>query len=201
MTRTPKQSLLAGVAILESALLPHGFAFEFRDEGPGAGGFFAWGEFVRGDRRRELHYRRGLGLVTYHALGKKVIHEAYAKELGLWGNNRYPGFSTGDLGGFVDLAHDLQCAVDFLSGDAHILVEAAEKEAKLDAQKSRELMANWVGDTKCLDEIRSLFQEKRYSEVVALADKIQYPELMSESQKRMVDMARKRIGRSIRSLP
>jgi hypothetical protein len=57
------------------------------------------------------------------------------------------------------------------------------------------------GDTKCLEEIRSLFQEKRYFEVVALADKIQYPELMSESQRRMIEMARKRIGRSIRSLP
>jgi hypothetical protein len=42
------------------------------------------------------------------------------------------------------------------------------------------------GNTMCLEELRSLFQEKRYAEVVALADQIQYPELMSESQRRMV---------------
>ncbi len=64
-----KESLLAGAAILESVLLRYGFVFEFRDEREGAMGPFAWGEFVRGDRR--LHYRRGLGLVTYHAWPRK----------------------------------------------------------------------------------------------------------------------------------
>ena len=72
MTSTPKQTLLAGVGILDSVLSPYGFVFEFRDEGIGAMGPFAWGEFVRGDRRLELHYRYGLGLVTYHADGKQV---------------------------------------------------------------------------------------------------------------------------------
>ena len=81
--------------ILEPVLSPHGFRFEFRDAGKGAGGFFAWGEFVRRDRRLELHYRLSLGLVMYHALGKKVSHEAYMRELGRWENHRYPGFSSG----------------------------------------------------------------------------------------------------------
>jgi hypothetical protein len=65
-------------------LLQYGSVFEFREEGEGAMGPFAWGEFVHGDRRLELHYRRGLGLVTYHALAKKATHEAYIKKLGLW---------------------------------------------------------------------------------------------------------------------
>jgi hypothetical protein len=47
------------------------------------------------------------------------------------------------------------------------------------------------GNTMCLEELRSLFQEHRYAEVIVLADKIQYPELMSESQRRMVEMARR----------
>jgi hypothetical protein len=126
---TPKEILLVGVAILEPVLSSHGFRFEFRDEGKGAGGFFAWGEFVRCDRRLELHYRLSLGLVTYHASGKKVCHEAYMRELGRWGNNCYPGFSSDYLKGFHDLAQDLQYTDDFLSGDAHILVQAAKNEA------------------------------------------------------------------------
>jgi hypothetical protein len=55
-------------------------------------------------------------------------------------------------------------------------------------------MVNYVGDTRCIEELRSLFQEKRYVEVIALADKIQYPELMSESQRRMVETARRRVS-------
>ena len=193
-TSTPKEILLAGSVILEPMLSPHGFRFEFRDVGKGPGGFFAWGEFIHCDRRLELHYRFSLGLVTYHALGKKVSHEAYMRELGQWGNNRYPGFSFGYLDAFHDLAHDLLSADDFLSGDAHILLQAAENEATCDTQKSQHLMVNYVGDTRCLEELRSLFQEKRYAEVIALAAKIQYPELMSESQRWMVEMARRRVS-------
>ncbi len=55
-------------------------------------------------------------------------------------------------------------------------------------------MAQSVGDTRRLDEIRSLFREKRYAEVVALADEIKYAELMNESQRRIVELARKRIS-------
>jgi hypothetical protein len=55
-----------------------------------------------------------------------------------------------------------------------LAIQAAEKETCFDDQKSRELMAQSVGDTRRLDEIRSLFKEKRYAEVVALADEIEY---------------------------
>jgi hypothetical protein len=194
-TSTPKEILCAGSVILEPVLSPHGFRFEICDAGKGAGGFFAWGEFVHCDRRLELHYRFSLGLVTYHAAGKKVSHKAYMRELGRWGNHRYPGFSSGYLDDFHDLVHDLRYSEDFLTGDARILVQAAENEATCDAQKSRHLMMHYVGDTRRLEELRSLFQEKRYSEVVALVDKIQYPELMSESQRRMIEIARKRVSR------
>jgi hypothetical protein len=42
--------------------------------------------------------------------------------------------------------------------------------------------------------MRSLFKEKRYAEVVALVDEIKYAELMNESQRRIVELARKRAG-------
>ena len=73
-------------------------------------------------------------------------------------------------------------------------MQAAENEATWDTQKSQQLMMSYVGDTRCLEKLRSLFQEKRYAEVIALADKIQYPELMTESQRRMVEMARRRVS-------
>lgn len=75
-----------------------------------------------------------------------------------------------------------------------MFIQAAEKEAGSDDPKSRELMAKSVGDTRRLNEMWSLFKEKRYAEVVALADEIEYAELMNESERRVVELARKRIS-------
>jgi hypothetical protein len=47
--RTPEWKTM-----LETLLSPYGFVLMFREEGRGAGGVFAWGEFVRGDRRLEV---------------------------------------------------------------------------------------------------------------------------------------------------
>lgn len=67
---TPREVLERGVAILDSVLAPAGFRFVLREEGRGSGGDFAWGEYVRGERRLELHYRYSLGNVVYHAAGQ-----------------------------------------------------------------------------------------------------------------------------------
>src|SRR3954454_10340293 len=145
-TETPKDTLLAGVSILALRLQPAGFAFEFREEGRGAGGCFAWGEFVRGDRRIELHYRRSLGEVSYRSANWKAAHEAYMRELGVWEQCRYPGFSSEYLQVFRGLAHDLGFAQDFLSGNASILRAAAKRELVVNAERSEQLTAGYVGD-------------------------------------------------------
>jgi hypothetical protein len=172
-------------------LRTQGFQFEFRGEGVGFGGSFAWGEFVRGDRRLELHYRHNLGLVTYHLGEHRASHQAYMKELGVWGRNRYPGYSTGS-GVFRDLAHDLEFAEEFLVGDAAILRSAARKEAVATGERGEELMASYVGDTRTLLKMHDLFRAKHYREVVALADQLQYPHRLTPAQKRLVEVSRRR---------
>jgi hypothetical protein len=42
-------------------------------------------------------------------------------------------------------------------------------------------MVWYADDIQYLDDIRSLLQQKRYSEVVVLAGKIQYPELITDN--------------------
>ena len=111
-------TLQQGVEILAPALTPHGFRFEFRDADKGSGGHFAWGEFVRGTRRLELHFRFALGLVTYH-LGEDLIPHEYFMRIVLRGarDNAYPGFSDDPLDGFRHLRHDLErFAAPFLTG-------------------------------------------------------------------------------------
>lgn len=116
-TLDPQAVLLDGVEILTQALAPHGFSTVQGPIGRGSGGYFASGDFVRGDRRLELHFRYGLGLVAYHLGDASIDHETYLRALGKWPDRRYPDFSQDPLESFRALAHDLtRFCSDFLSG-------------------------------------------------------------------------------------
>jgi hypothetical protein len=66
---TQIQELLAGgIKILDGLMAAHGFAFVAKASGRGSGGEFASGEFCRGNRALELHFRYSLGLVRYRGL-------------------------------------------------------------------------------------------------------------------------------------
>jgi hypothetical protein len=190
----PKNLLEEGSQILRPVLRPHGFRFRFRGEGRGSGGNFAAGEFVRWWRRLELHFRQSLGLVRYHVGHQSASHESYMRELGVWEHCQYPSFSDDPLKAFDGLAHDLNLADDFLVGSAAILRKAAAKEAA-DATRQREaVMARYAGDTSKLDELRANFHEKHYTEVIKLFGELTYPNQLTASELRMVEIARRRVG-------
>jgi hypothetical protein len=190
----PEVILLSGSEILGSVLSPHHFTFEFRSAGTGSGGDFAWGEFVRTDRRLELHFRRSLGLVAYHLGRLHATHEVYMRELGFWGRNRYPAYSGEPMQGFINLSHDLGHAIDFLSGDAGCLRTAALKQMHSDEETMAESMSNAVGDTRAVARMRDLFYAGRYPEVLSLFSQLKYPERLSKAQRTLVDLARHRDG-------
>jgi hypothetical protein len=189
---SPKEALLDGAKILDAVLLPKGFRFQFRKEGKGSGGNFACGEFVREDRRLELHFRQSLGLVRYHVGDQSAFHESYMRELGGWDQCRYPGFSEDPAAAFHDLAHDLGLADDFLSGSAAVLRTAAATEASGTAEQNKRAMAGDIGDVRQRQQLRERFREGNYGQVVALAETLKYPDQMTESERRMVEIARKR---------
>lgn len=188
----PKEALLDGAKILDPVLLPKGFQFQFRKEGKGSGGNFALGEFVREDRRLELHFRQSLGLVRYQVGSQSASHESYMRELGVRDQCRYPGFSEDPAAAFHDLAHDLGLADDFLSGSAAVLRKAAATEAFETAEQHERAMAGYVGDVRQRQHLRERFREGSYGQVVALAEALKYPDQMTESERRMVQIARKR---------
>ncbi len=157
-------------------------------------GVFASGDFVRGDRRLELHFRHSVGLVKYHMGSHSASHEAYMREvLGGHAGNRYPGFSDDPLDGFHHLAHDLgNFASDFLIGDGAALVRAALKEvAEGDRQQASD-MARFVGDTKKLEEARRLFREGNFRKVVELLGSLRYSESMTEAEKKYLEISQRR---------
>ncbi|MGH9718299.1 MAG: hypothetical protein ACRD4R_16440 [Candidatus Acidiferrales bacterium] len=188
----PKDVLTKGVKVLKPLLRPKGFRFRFGREGNGSGGPYAWGEFVRKDRRLQLHFRYSLGLVRYYVGEESASHESYMRELEVWDQCRYPGFSDDPLGAFVGLAHDLSFASDFLCGSAAMLRQAVAKEAANTATRQADLMARDVGDKRKIDQLRQSFRDKRFSQVVQLAAQLKYPDRMSESERKMVGIAQRR---------
>ncbi len=171
----PKDALLTGVHILDPVFSPNGFHFEFREEGKGSGGTFAWGEFVRDDRRLELHFRYSLGLIPYHVAQQHASHESYMHELGVRDQCQYPGFSDDAISPFRGLVHDLGFAEDFLSGSATVLRRAAKKQAQCIDDGDKELMAHAVGDVRLIEQLRVLFYERKYRDIVNLASQVKYP--------------------------
>jgi hypothetical protein len=114
------------------------------------------------------------------------------RELGVWTQCRYPGFSENPIGAFHDLAHDLQFAGDFLSGRGDSLKKASAMETINASSRKAEPMAAYVGDTRKRDRLRSCFRRNLYHDVVKLARALKYPNLMTQSEQKMVEIARKR---------
>jgi hypothetical protein len=189
---SPKVSLLEGARVLETVLAPKKFHFRFRGEGKSSGGNYAWGEFVRGKRKLELHVRHNLGLVRYHVGTESASHEHYMRELGVKEQCHYPGFSEDPKGAFLGLAHDLGFADDFLTGTGALLGQAAKRESSDGAERKADLMAGYVGDKRKVEQLRSSFHERRYEEAIAHFNGLKYPEWLSESERKMVELARKR---------
>jgi hypothetical protein len=124
-----REILQQGADILASILVPRGFHFCMVASGDGSGGAFAQGEYVRGDRKLELHFRWSLGLVTYHIGMEKLAHEDYMRALlGRSQAGHYPLCSEEPLAGFEALRQDLveHCA-DFISGTGEQFRQCIEK--------------------------------------------------------------------------
>jgi len=103
--------LVIGARELESVLGPRQFTFHVTDSGSSSGGQYASGEFLRGDRRLELHLRWSLGLVKYRVAGRSLTHADYVRAVqatGATAQAEYPGFSDDPVDAFRHLAHDLE---------------------------------------------------------------------------------------------
>jgi hypothetical protein len=131
--KNPLEILKAGVQILKSLMSEHRFSDALTAAGRGSGGAYASAEFLRGDRRLEVHFRYSLGLVTYHVGNLSLSHEDYMwSVMGKRGASHYPGFSNDPLDGFRDLRRDLEeYGAAFLTGPDSDFLKCAKDAASL----------------------------------------------------------------------
>jgi hypothetical protein len=130
-----REILQQGAEILAPALVPHGFHFSIVASGSSSGGAFAQGEFVRGDRKLELHFRWSLGLVVYRIGAQKLVHEDFMRALlGRSGASHYPGFSEDAHAAFDALRQDLveHCS-DFVNGTGEQFNQCVQRQKKYEA--------------------------------------------------------------------
>lgn len=132
MAFDPKEQLLAGVEILNPFMRSQGFRFALDRVGNASGGRVAVGAYARKERRLELHYRYGLGIVRYrigtHALG----HAVYIRLLGVSAESQWVRVAMDQtLEGFHRLLHDLRhFCDDFLAGSGEQFIMLAEQFAR-----------------------------------------------------------------------
>ena len=188
----PAHRLKEGSELILTVLAQHGFVFELQGEGHGSGGTFARGEFVKSDRRLEIHVRRSLGAVRYHVGRATALHEPYMRALGVWEQCRYPGFSTEPQQVFRDLAHDLTFAADFVSGNASILTASSQAEKITQDCEAERLRAGYTGQNRELEKMRLDFKAGRYKEVIAAFDQLPLPHLLTDAQLKLVHLSRAR---------
>src|SRR5580698_6123662 len=95
MSNKAEEWLVHGSDLLRPLLMGHGFTYRTLNTGNSSGGQFAAGEFIRGTRRLEFHFRYSLGLVSYHLDSRSIFHQEYMRSvLGKPNASHYPGFSS-----------------------------------------------------------------------------------------------------------
>lgn len=190
---TPEQHLLDGVKILSTYLEPLGFHFKLIGTGQSSGGHFAYGQFVCGDREIELHFRWSLGLVSYKAGNTVLGHEDYINLLDKHGQNKYPNFSDEPNDAFKCLKSDLENLLkDFAENNAVQFRQKGPVKA-IEIEKQQVIKNNTdkkihSGDQRKIDQAKIEFKNGNYLEVDKLKRQIQYPDLLTETERKIFEL-------------
>lgn len=128
----PTKQLVAGSKILDPVMNAFGFVFCLNEAGEGSGGHFARGCYRKGNRVLDLHYRWGLGIVTYRIGDEELDHNTYMKLLGVAALSEFMQSKLDrTLDGFHKLVADLErFGADFLNGDGSQFRSLAEQFRK-----------------------------------------------------------------------
>lgn len=151
--------------------------------------------FARVPRSVEFTHLYSLGPITYAIHEFSIEHTCYTKALGV--APRYPSFEDDSISGYGAWLHDLQTALaPFFTGPEQDFVAIAsrymQKERQQYAHDVQDLNYRATQEPRLKAHARELFFQGRYREVVLLESQIRFPEFLSDSERQLFALARKR---------
>jgi len=153
--------------------------------------------FVRPPRSVSISHLYSLGPVIYFISEFWVTHTSYTKALGVSSVAHYPSYEDDSLSGYPALLHDLETVISpFFTGPEQDFIAIAsgfmEQQRQQHAHDTRDLMYRSTQEPRLKAQARELFFQGRYQEVVRLESQIRFPELLSDSERQLFALARKR---------
>ncbi len=153
--------------------------------------------FVRPPRSVSVNHLYSLGPVIYSISEFWVTHASYTKALGVSSNAKYPSYDDDSLSGYPALLCDLETVISpFFTGSEHDFIAIAsgfmEQQREQHAHDTRDLMYHSTQEPRLKAQARELFFQGRYQEVVRLELQIRFPELLSNAERQLFALARKR---------
>ena len=158
-------------------------------------GIYYSARFARPPRLVEFAHLYSLGPITYAIHEFSVEHTYYTKALGV--TARYPSFEDDSVSGYAAWLHDLQTVLSpFFTGPERGFVVIAsryrEEQRQQYAHDTRELNYRDTQEPRLKTQARELFFQGRYRVVVLLESQIRFPEFLSDSERQLFALARKR---------
>jgi hypothetical protein len=192
-----QQDFEEGLAQLASFFDSRGFTMScgapYRDKE----GTFYSARFIRSPRSVAITHLYSLGPVIYSIGESSVEHTFYTEALGISSAAQFPSFADDSTSGYPALLHDLQTVLSpfFTAPDADFLAIASrymEEQCQRHEHEMRDLNYRSTQEPRLKALARDLFFQGRYQEVVRLESQIRYPELLSNSERQLFSLARKR---------
>lgn len=161
-------------------------------------GTYYFAHFSRPPRTVELTHLYSLGPVTYRIRDCCIEHVQYLAALGVAGAAHYPSYADDSQSGYRALLNDLEeLLLPFFVGAEHEFVSIARADMgyreQLQTEDKRMFNYRYSLDPGLKTEARELFRQGRYQEVIQIEEKLRFPEFISEPERRLFALARKRL--------
>jgi hypothetical protein len=192
-----QQDFENGLAQLEPFFQSHGFSMFRSEPYRDNEGIYYSVRFSRSPRSVALTHLYSVGPVIYSIGESSVEHSFYTEALGVSCAAQFPSFGDDSTSGYPALLHDLKTVLSpfFTSPDADFIAIATrymEQQRQQYEHDTRDLNYRSTQEPRLKARARDLFFRGHYHEVVQLESQIRHPELLTNSERQLFALARKR---------
>ncbi len=190
-----QQDFEHGLAQLASFFDSRGFTMSRGEPYRDNEGTYYSARFILSPRSVAITHLYSLGPVIYSIGEFSVEHTFYTEALGVSSAAHFPSFADDSASGYPALLHDLERVLSpfFTAPDADFLAIASRyMEQQRHEHDMRDLNYRSTQEPRLKARARDLFFQGRYQEVVRLESQLRYPEFLSNSERLLFALARKR---------